>query len=63
MLNTKTNTTTITYNPNKFKTVSPCLICGEGLEYVGHGVCDKCRRAILKVRREMEWTDGATDDK
>lgn len=46
-----------------YKEVSSCLVCGECLEYVGHGICDKCKRAILKVRREMEWQNGAHDDK
>ncbi len=36
----------------------PCLVCGESIEvsYAGNHVkiCEKCRKAILKIRKEME---------
>jgi hypothetical protein len=60
----KMSDTKVIFKPKDlYKEVSPCLVCGEGLEYVGYGICDKCKRAILKVRREMEWQNGAHDDK
>lgn len=37
---------------------APCLVCGEcvKISHVGNhtAICDKCRKAILKMRRDME---------
>lgn len=64
------NTKTITCHLNdipKFKLATPCMICGEGIEYTEeenlkllHGhcihskICDKCKNAVLHIRKQLD---------
>lgn len=50
-----------TKEPSIIETAVPCLICGEdiistGISYAPK-VCDKCKAAVMKVRKESEGAE------
>lgn len=46
------------------KTMRPCLICGDGVdELVGFGavICDKCKEAVMHVRKTLDHSSFDSD--
>ena len=34
-----------------------CAVCGESTENINEYICEKCKKAILAMRKQMEQTD------